>query len=252
MLQGKPRVQRTGERLDSISLSFMFHASFCNPSQEVQRLYDAMQAEEVLPFVLANGTVLGNFVIESVSDTIRKTDGIGNVIYLEAEAKLKEYPTADVLASQELEALASGFAADSETALPLTPIELQPSDFETAALDRSLIVNNASDVNTQIGIAQQVPAKEASALAKIKALSSAASIAALSLQNAVRQVESQIDDADRILTDAADTAKFASDMATAADSSLSDCITTNIAFQDATRRLKKSAAIFVTITASRG
>ena len=65
-LTGKPLLQATGPTLDEISLSMRFHASFCNPVQELHALKRSMDTFEVMPLLLGNGIKEGEFVIMSV------------------------------------------------------------------------------------------------------------------------------------------------------------------------------------------
>ncbi len=248
MIGGKPRVQRTGEALDSISLTFLFHAAFCNPSDELQALYDAMQGSESLPFVFANGTVLGRFAIASVNDRVRKSDQFGNAIYLECDVELKEVAYTDLLDDAEISAIKAGFAYIDST-VPIVPTAIQPNDAAVGAASRSLAIDNAALAQAQLDLAVRSPSSIDSAFAKVKALTASASIAALELANKARLLQGTLNDYERIAQDAEDVARLASDMAKAGN--ISDALASNAAYQSATAAMKKSAAVLVTIVASR-
>lgn len=88
---GKPQLQFTGQALDDLSWSLVFHAGFCNPEIELLKLRDAVAKHEVLPLVFANGDYKGKFVVTSVEVTTRQTLADGTVISLEASVALREY-----------------------------------------------------------------------------------------------------------------------------------------------------------------
>lgn len=89
-IEGKPRLQWIGDKLDEWSIKLKFHNGYCDPEAELDRLHKAMSAHAALPFVLANGDYKGKFVITEISVTSEQTDRQGQLTALEATVSIKE------------------------------------------------------------------------------------------------------------------------------------------------------------------
>ncbi|GKT21650.1 phage tail protein [Acidovorax sp. SUPP3334] len=87
----KPRLQWTGDRLDEYRLQMYFHAAYCNPEAELQKLLGLVRSREARQFVLGNGANKGWFVAVEAQAMSRQTDGLGNLLTLEASLWLREY-----------------------------------------------------------------------------------------------------------------------------------------------------------------
>ena len=90
-IEGKPRLQWIGDKLDEISLELKLHFVFCDPDAELSKLYAAMSAHAALPFVLANGEYKGEFVIADISLTEEFTDAKGGRLSAGVKINLREY-----------------------------------------------------------------------------------------------------------------------------------------------------------------
>lgn len=97
MLDGKPILQRTGSSLSEINISIRFHASFCNPKLELNKLKEARDQGEILPLLWGNGDVEGEYVITDIDETKEDADQQGNVLSYSISLTLKEYVTANKL-----------------------------------------------------------------------------------------------------------------------------------------------------------
>lgn len=91
LIDGKPRLQRTGSTLEEISMSIRFHVSFCNPKTELSNLITARDEGQILPLLWGNGEVEGDFVITELSRNIEDADPQGNVFCYVVDLSLKEY-----------------------------------------------------------------------------------------------------------------------------------------------------------------
>ena len=91
LIEGKPRIQWIGDKLDEWTLKLKFHQLYCDPELEVARLQDALEMHEPLPFVLATGEYKGEFVVTEISVTSEQTDLIGTLVSVEASVSLKEH-----------------------------------------------------------------------------------------------------------------------------------------------------------------
>ena len=91
LIEGKPRLQWVGDRLDEFRIDLSFHAWFCQPEAELVRLRQALQAHMAMSFVLGNGDYKGWFVLTDVQAMSRQTDQYGTLTSLEATITLREY-----------------------------------------------------------------------------------------------------------------------------------------------------------------
>lgn len=90
-IEGKPRLQWTGDKLDEWTIRLKFHIGYCDPEAELTKLNKTRAAHQVLPFVLANGDYKGEFVITDLQVTSEQTDAQGKLTSLEATLSLKEF-----------------------------------------------------------------------------------------------------------------------------------------------------------------
>lgn len=91
------KLQYTGHEPKEYELSIRFHASFCTVEDEIKNL--EAQAEKTgddgyrvpLPFILASGEVLGEYVIEEIERGYEKMFPDGRILELMADVKLREF-----------------------------------------------------------------------------------------------------------------------------------------------------------------
>jgi len=91
LIEGKPRIQWIGDKLDEWTIKLKFHKLYCDPDLEIARLRDALEMHKPLPFVLATGEYRGEFVVTDISVTSEQTDLIGALVSLEACVFIKEH-----------------------------------------------------------------------------------------------------------------------------------------------------------------
>lgn len=89
-IEGKPRLQFIGDKLDELKLSTRFHTFYCEPEVEIQRLREAQLSHAAMPFVLGTGEFKGDFVITEFSVTPEFTDYQGALVSATASLSLKE------------------------------------------------------------------------------------------------------------------------------------------------------------------
>lgn len=89
-IEGKPRLQWIGDKLDEWSLNLKFHQTYCDPEAELTKLRDAMGTHVPLPFVLATGDYKGEFVITDITVTSEQTDTQGVLVSAGATLSLRE------------------------------------------------------------------------------------------------------------------------------------------------------------------
>lgn len=91
LIEGKPRLQFIGDKLDEITIALAFHQYYCDPERELARLKKALSAHQAMAFVLGNGDYKGWFVLTDVQATSKQTDQAGTLIELDASITLREY-----------------------------------------------------------------------------------------------------------------------------------------------------------------
>lgn len=96
LIEGKPALQWTGDKLDEISWEVVFHAGYCDPETEMLKLRQAVRDHKALPLVFANGDYKGYFVPVEASVTSRMLTAGGSAIWIDIKLTLREYvrPTA--------------------------------------------------------------------------------------------------------------------------------------------------------------
>lgn len=101
VIEGKPKLQYTGETLETDQIRLNFHQSFCTPRNELKKLKELAKKHQAVNFMFGNGEQKGNFVIEEINSIINQTDKLGNIISIEVYLRLKEYYVDKSLESQK-------------------------------------------------------------------------------------------------------------------------------------------------------
>ncbi len=91
LIEGKPRLQFVGDKLDEIRIQLAFHLHYCDPEAELAKLKKALAAHDAMALVLGNGDYKGWFVLTDVQATSKHTDKAGTLIALEASITLREF-----------------------------------------------------------------------------------------------------------------------------------------------------------------
>lgn len=92
-LQGKPKLEFTGEGLDEIKLKLYWRIEDkVNPTQEIKPLEEQREKGEVISFVLGGEKVgSGFYIIESINKAPKRIDNKGNILAEGFDISLKEY-----------------------------------------------------------------------------------------------------------------------------------------------------------------
>lgn len=91
VVEGKPLLQFMGAGLDGHKLTFVFHASYCNPQKSYDALVALADAKAAFPLTKGNGRYMGRFVITELSQAIQFAADDGTLLSIEVKATLKEY-----------------------------------------------------------------------------------------------------------------------------------------------------------------
>ena len=101
VIEGKPLLQYTGDGLGEISLSFLFHADFCDPQAVWDDLVTLATSHKAFPLSQGNGLLLGQFVIADISRTTTYAADDGTLYGFECKLSLKEYVDPEPLTTKK-------------------------------------------------------------------------------------------------------------------------------------------------------
>ena len=91
VVEGKPVLQHVGRDLDEVSFAVRLDAGAgVDPELEIETLRAMLDTGEPQRLILG-GIPRGKFVLESLDETRRHTDGRGRLLLAEVGLKLKEY-----------------------------------------------------------------------------------------------------------------------------------------------------------------
>lgn len=249
---GKPRLQRTGSNLDQLSLSFLLHFDFSDVKSDVSQLNDYKDGSDILPLVLGNGDFVGNFVIKEIKESVKKTDPFGNYIYTILDISLSEYPSPDVRTQIANQAVENAFASSIDKVVPDLEVVPLPTVELTTVQDINVSLINGALTDQEVSNAVNNVNDRPSILAKVQDLTTKANAAALDAANGMRQIQSKVSNAQRVIDDAENVAKFASDTAiAAATGDIDNVLNANQTYQQANKLFTSSSSILVSLIGTR-
>ncbi|MBK8638020.1 MAG: phage tail protein [Chromatiaceae bacterium] len=91
IIEGKSRLQWTGDELQTRTLSCQLHARYCDPQAEYRKLTAAAERHQALKLFFAAGIFEGDYVITAIQRVVEHTDPRGRPYALTLEITLKEY-----------------------------------------------------------------------------------------------------------------------------------------------------------------
>lgn len=147
-IKGKPSIEAVGSALDTISFTMYLHSQFTNPEDDIEAIRVNMINKEILPLVLGNGIVVGNFVITDFNKSTTFTDPMGNIIEANIGVNLLESFSDDPLRDSQKKAIEKAFATNSRSS--------NVRSVQVADLSRGMVVsNNVSEINSSAKIVNQ-------------------------------------------------------------------------------------------------
>lgn len=90
VIDGKPRIQSTGQKLRQIEIKFLLHSTFSDPESDMRILQGYRLRSEIIPFLAGDGTSFGNFVIKNITTALTQTNKKGSIIGIEVTLTLLE------------------------------------------------------------------------------------------------------------------------------------------------------------------
>lgn len=137
-IKSKPRLERVGDVLDTISFEMFLHAQFTDPETDIFTLREAMQSGEILTLILGNGKIVGDFVIPNFTKTTEFTDPSGNIISANIAVELLECFNENRLEEEKKQAVNSAFATNNRTSNVRSTMlpKLSPATFVTSDISK--------------------------------------------------------------------------------------------------------------------
>jgi phage protein U len=252
MVNRKPRLQRTGEALQEISFDILLHADFSNVEEDIQQFEDIREAGNSVSLVLGNGAVLGDFLLTAITKNIKKTDPLGNIIYLTASITLKEYPQGNRAEALAITAVEQGFASSIEKVVPSKVVAITPSAGVEAGTIGTSINIDSKFIQKNTEIAEKNASRRPAIFPLISEKTDAISIACTDLSNKMREIQAEVNNATQIIENAEAVISFASNVQAAISGADIDAlVASNTTFQQANATLQASMSSVIVLIASR-
>lgn len=195
LVEGKPRTQRTGSNLDTISLGIRLHNAFCEPDAEYAALVAASELGDPLPFIMGNGTIVGTFTIRSITRDILQSTPTGTTVECVLSVELTEFVDPDAAQSAALKAQAAGLAMSANKPSKLKTAPAPTSDAVKVMQDVTDAKRQASFIGRLVDTAQRNAAKAARAYQQARR-------AVKKAEDALKKAEQGIQAAQRLQTQA--------------------------------------------------
>lgn len=165
-IKSKPRLERVGDILDTISFEMYLHAQFTDPEADIESMRVAMQSGEILTLILGNGKIVGDFVIPNFTKTTEFTDPSGNLISVNLAVELLECFNENRLEEARKQAKNNAFATNERNSnirstlvpklSPATEVTANISKMETSAI---LATQHVDAVNSNLSTADYYSGK---------------------------------------------------------------------------------------------
>lgn len=91
LIDGKARLQKTGETPLELDLTFRLHAKFCNPQQKLSKFDKCKTDGEILSLLMGDGICLSDSVIISAPYTVDHGLSDGTIVQATVALSLKEF-----------------------------------------------------------------------------------------------------------------------------------------------------------------
>lgn len=161
IINAKPDLQDVGTALEVIDLAIRLHESFCIPDLRYEELRSYCDNGDILPFIDGRGNIIGNFVIEDLSQAVFQTDTLGAVTLCECKAVLREYVDPNRALSRAIAAKRTAFALNIRS---LTINSAGPISAPSVDIFNSMqpLTTNANAAIAQVNKANQTASTQAS------------------------------------------------------------------------------------------
>lgn len=167
LLDGKSRLQRTGDELQRVSFTMTLHESFTDPRAQFQALEGYRVNGEVLPLVDGLGQYVADFVIDALDYEVIQTGPTGSWVAVTINVSLVEYYVPNRLNSKTTQAKRLAFARAENS--PLAVPSQTPRLAGTQSVDDRMLALNAEALKLDADVNQlSNPSRSAMMLERAK------------------------------------------------------------------------------------
>lgn len=161
VIEGKPRLQKTGMKLRELNFKMTLHVSFCNPEREANRLVGYASDGTILPLLSGSGTNYGNFAVLSIATSLTQTDNDGNLVSVELDVSLIE----SVIPGERKKPASEKLAVKVPN-LGVVPLVPKPTDPQKMAAALKTVNVQSSAMDKELKDAERIPSKQDRAFRK--------------------------------------------------------------------------------------
>lgn len=252
VIDGKPRLQKTGDMLDQVTLGMQFHASFCVPEDEIAKLDSALRSGSIMPLITGKGESIGNFVIAERAMGIQHMFPNGAIRSATVSVTLLESEASDVLGEALLQAKRTAFSNGSNSPAVVPYNETLTS----AGLKAGRSLSDAGSLQSvgtqQLNLASSSPDVRAHELNKAKTTFQKVNSAIVDFEDQFSKVQSVVSNADEIKNQAQTAKTYTQNILTAISAGdVAGAVSANRDLRNGLLDLNSSSARLITLTAIR-
>lgn len=161
LINMKPRLQKTGNRLNEWNIEIRLHADFCDPGESSSTLERYVSAGEAVKLIKGDGVVDGEYIIVELTKRIEDALPDGTIRSYIVSLQLREYYVYDRLAAAEAEQRNKA-RANSRTSLPTTTENAVriPSRNDVMEKNLSDMASNAKSIDAKLLTASDLTVKD--------------------------------------------------------------------------------------------
>lgn len=167
LIDGKPRLQKTGDTLQELTLTFRLHAKFCNPQQELSKLDKSKTDGEILPLLMGDGTYVSDYVIIAAPYTVDYALADGTIVQATVTLSLKEFVPYSKEEQQQQAARKNAFATGDKQPVVSRPPQ-PPTETAMAAKNVTETAQQANEIDGLVSEYENNASSQATIEQKIK------------------------------------------------------------------------------------
>jgi hypothetical protein len=252
LIDGKPRLQKTGDQLEEIQLDIQLHSRFCNPESEISRIHQACADGLIMTLITGAGELVGDFTISEVGRSYNHLDPRGRIIWARVGINLIEVAT-DSLDVAALAAKASAFAISRNEPV-LVPADSVPLQGLGATAMNSLKAASALETSSRVTLqrARVTPPQEASLMEQAKKELLGVQSALITFETQMQGLQDQVNNITQIQSNISSAYSYAQSTIAALDSNdLDGAITASKTLQGGMSNLTGACSGVAVLTAIR-
>jgi phage protein U len=148
IINGKPVIQKTGEKLIEFDITAEFKDEFCIPADEVKALQLSRINGEILQLTGGDGTNYGRYLITDITTINTRASDNGYISAITCSIKLLEYNTTATTLQQTGLALESSAPTEEIPIASITPLSGQINNNINTGIIKSNEINSQTTAST--------------------------------------------------------------------------------------------------------